>query len=96
MTNALGPRVRVVSAPPKKDFSMEIVFENGEKRTVDLAPYLQGPIFKPLQDDSEACKRIKIEGGALAWDNGADIDPDVLYYQLPPVGRVVSVPPSES
>ena len=39
MTNALGPRVRVVSATPKKAFSMEIVFENGEKRTVDLAPY---------------------------------------------------------
>ena len=80
----LGPLVRVKSATPKEGFLMEIVFETGEKRTVDLTPYLQGPIFKPLRDDPEAFKRVMIAGGTLAWESGGDIDPDVLYYNLQP------------
>ena len=29
-------------------------------------------------------RSVKVEGGTIAWDNGADIDPDVLYYDLKP------------
>ena len=27
---------------------------------------------------------MKVQDGTVAWDNGADIDPDVLYYDLKP------------
>jgi hypothetical protein len=63
---------------------MEILFDNGEKRIVNLKPYLQGPIFKPLRDDPAAFRRFKIVGGTIAWESGGDIDPDVLYYNLQP------------
>ena len=30
---------------------------------------------------------MKVEGRTIAWENGGDIDPDVLYYNLTPAGR---------
>ena len=50
-----------------------------------LAPFLRGPIFQPLLDDERLFRDIRIAGGTIAWTNGTDIDPDVLYYDLKPV-----------
>jgi hypothetical protein len=61
-----------------------IVFENGVRREVDLEPYLHGPIFEHIRNNPSMFPSMKIEGGTIAWDNGADIDPDVLYYNLKP------------
>jgi Protein of unknown function (DUF2442) len=55
---------------------------------VDLAPYLsfQG-IFEPLRDPAYFAQvRVDPELGTVAWPNGADLDPDVLY------GRVTGTP----
>jgi len=59
-------------------------FDNGAQREIDLEPYLRGLIFEPLRKDPAMFRAMKIEGGTIAWDNGADIDPDVLYYNLKP------------
>ena len=80
----LGPRVRVVKAAPLEAFLMLLEFEDGTKKKVDLQPYLKGPIFKPIRDNRELFEDVHIEGGTVAWSNGADIDPDVLYYDLKP------------
>ena len=29
-------------------------------------------------------RALKVENGVITWSNGADIDPDVLYYGLTP------------
>ncbi|HFQ93071.1 MAG TPA: DUF2442 domain-containing protein, partial [Anaerolineae bacterium] len=36
------------------------------------------------RNDPELFQDIHIEGGTITWANGADIDPDVLYYELTP------------
>lgn len=83
----LGPRVRVRAVEPRQGFAVLITFENGVQREIDLEPYLHGPMFAPLRSDPAQFRAMKIEGGTIAWDHGADIDPDVLYYNLMPAWR---------
>lgn len=88
----LGPRVRISQVKIEEGFRVLLTFENGKQREVDLDPYLHGPIFQPIRDDPALFRAVGIEGGTLAWPNGADIDPDVLFYGLTPAWREEQVP----
>ena len=59
-------------------------FEDGTQKEIDFERYLRGPIFEPIRNDPAMFRSVKVDGGAIAWENGADIDPDVLYYDLTP------------
>ena len=69
-----------------KNFEAELEFSTGEKKVVDLEPLLRGPIFEPVRNNPEVFRSIRVdeELGTVVWENGADIDPDVLYgTQIP-------------
>ena len=77
--------IRVQSVAPLDDRIVRVVFTNGEQRDIDLSPYIAiGPIFEPVRDDTTFFRTVLVEGGTIAWPNGPDIDPDVLYYDGPP------------
>jgi uncharacterized protein DUF2442 len=58
---------------------------HGEQRDIDLTAYIAtGLIFEPVRNDPTFFRSVSVEGGTIAWPNGADIDPDVLYYDGPP------------
>ena len=78
----LGPRVRVRNVEPLRDFKVLVTFENETQREIDLAPYLHGPIFESIRNNPSLFRAMRIEGGTIAWENGADIDPDVLYSEF--------------
>ena len=63
-------------------YRVRLLFQNGVWKTVDLEEYLHGPIFEPLRQDRELFRTVKAdeELGTIVWPNGADLDPDVLYY----------------
>jgi len=79
-----GKLVRVRTVKPLQGFQVHVEFEDGTSRVIDLEPFLWGPIFEPIRNDPTQFRAVKVEGGTIAWDNGADIDPDVLYYNLKP------------
>jgi hypothetical protein len=71
--------IRSVKALDK--FDVELEFSTGERRKVDLEPFLRGPIFEPLRRDTKLFRSVHVdeELGTIVWENGADMDPDVLY-----------------
>jgi hypothetical protein len=59
-------------------------FEDGVEGEIDLATLIDfRGVFEPLRDPAEVAKvRVDDELGTICWENGADIDPDVLYSRL--------------
>lgn len=73
--------VEVRSVKVLEDFRVALEFTHGEYKVVDLEPLLRGPIFEPIRSNPELFRTVQVdvELGTISWENGADIDPDVLY-----------------
>jgi hypothetical protein len=82
--------VRVRSVTPLAGFVVRLEFTDGSSKEVDLENFLRGPAFEPLRTDPARFREVRVEpeAGTICWPNGADIDPDVLYYgDEPPWAR---------
>ena len=82
--NNPGPLVRVKTVEPLDKFVVRITFKDGVQKEMDLEKFLRGEIFEPIRTNPKMFRSVKVIGGTIGWDNGADIDPDVLYYDLKP------------
>ena len=71
---------RVVSFQIVDKYTIQVQFDDGLTKTIDLEPILDGPIFRPLRDPTLFAQvSLNMDFGALEWPNGADIAPNVLY-----------------
>jgi hypothetical protein len=73
--------VRVLSR-----YVVELSFETGDVRVVDLEPFLDGPVFEPLKKDYDLFRQVRAdsEAGTIVWPNGADISPSTLHTKSRP------------
>ena len=78
--------IRIRAVEPLDGFTVRLYFTDGTEKMIDLEPYLHGPIFEPLRNDPAFFRSVRVDSqlGTIVWDNGADIDPDVLYQNLTP------------
>lgn len=68
----------VIRAEHRGGFRIRLTFNDLSERTVDFRPWLKGPVFEALKDP--ACfRQFFLDGGTVAWPNGADIAPETLY-----------------
>ena len=78
--------VRIQSVKPLENFTVYLEFTDGTSRDIDLEPFLRGEVFESIRANPEAFRAVKVDKrmGTIVWENGADIDPDVLYHDLKP------------
>ncbi len=68
----------VTRADYRGEYRIHLTFNDGTERTIDFGRWLDGPVFEPLKD-AEYFQRFFLDGGTVAWPNGADIAPETLY-----------------
>ena len=62
-------------------YTVRLQFEDGTEKSVDLDPYLYGPVFEEIRRDPAVfgAVRVDADAGTIVWPNGADLAPDTLY-----------------
>ena len=80
-----GARVTrtIASVRANDDWTLEIVFADGEARRFDLKPWLTDEAFEEWSDP-RLFKRFKNQGYFIEWENGADLSADTLFYRATP------------
>ncbi|HEY3473082.1 MAG TPA: DUF2442 domain-containing protein [Anaerolineales bacterium] len=72
--------IHVIEAKVVGTHSLELTFDNGVQKRVNLRRELYGPIFEPLRDPAFFAKAfVDPDSRTVTWPNGADFAPDFLY-----------------
>lgn len=74
----------IVSIQPLEGYQLHLRFEDGIEGAVDLSELIEFTgVFAPLKELSYFHRvQLHPELGTIFWENGADLDPDVLYARV--------------
>ena len=72
--------LRIEKAKVCGPFLLDLTFNNGTRKRVNVKGLLHGPIFRPLKKE-DYFKSMKLDSvcGTVCWPNGADFAPEALH-----------------
>ena len=68
----------VIKAEYRGGYRIHVTFNDDSEKTIDFREWLEGPIFEPLKNP-DYFQRFFLDGGTVAWPNGADVAPETLH-----------------
>ena len=76
--------LRITIAEVCEPHSLMLDFNDGTRKTVNVRPLVEGPIFEPLLEPQYfAQATLDPVCGTVVWPNGADFSPEALYELRP-------------
>jgi len=63
---------------PHDDYTLTVLFENGEKGILDMRPILDFGVFQILKD-YDIFKRVHVAFDKIELECGVDLDPEFVY-----------------
>jgi hypothetical protein len=63
---------------PRDEYTLFVLFENGEKGILDLEPFLDFGVFRRIKD-YENFRRGRVTFDTIEWDCGVDLDPEFIH-----------------
>jgi hypothetical protein len=71
---------RVIAVKVERPYVLDVSFDDGATRRIDLEAVLYGEVYGPLRDAALFSQvSIDPEAATLVWPNGADFDPEILH-----------------
>lgn len=73
--------MRIANVKPNKDYTLQIVCEDGNTGIFDVTPYLELEAFTELKHQ-DAFQKVMNGGYFIEWDCGADLSADTIEAHL--------------
>lgn len=82
----------VIHVEPLQEYHLKLTFKNGEIRVFDMNPYLHLGIFNELKNEA-MFNTVRVSFDTIEWDNGADLDPEMLFAESKAIGSQLASEP---
>ena len=72
--------LHIIEAKVCGPHSLELTFDDGMHKRVNVLPLLDSPVFEPLREPSYFARMVLDPvAGTVVWPNEADFAPEALY-----------------